>query len=30
MKKMTNREMLMELKKVKPMYDKLSNVAYIK
>ena len=25
---MKNREMLMELKKVKPMFDKLSNVAY--
>ena len=25
---MKNREMLMELKKVKPMFDKLSNIAY--
>lgn len=25
---MTNREMLMELKKVEPMFDKLSDVAY--
>ena len=28
MKKMTNKEMLMELKKVKPMYDKLISIAH--